>query len=309
MPSALDPAAQSRLAHLHLRARSVVEGVLSGLHRSPHHGQSIEFSEHKEYSPGDEIRHIDWKAYGKFDKYYIKRFEHETNLRAYLVVDASASMGYASGDQSKLSCAATAAAALAMLLVRQQDAVGLCLAQGDKVRFLPPHASPTHVNAIVDLLSEVEPVGGTNLGAIAHVLAERARRRALILVFSDLFDGGADGQRPASEGLQQILQLRALQNEVALFHVLDPAELSFPFEDPTLFLSMEDDRRLEANPEQLRDGYLEEMGRFLARSRELCQERDCDYELLRTDEPVDRGLLRFLSRRDRRQGGAQGFRD
>jgi len=302
MTSLLDPEAMSRIANLKLRARSVVEGVLSGLHKSPHHGQSVEFAEHKEYTPGDDVRHIDWKAFGKFDKYYIKRFEHETNLRAYLVVDASASMGYGSGPLSKLAYASTVCAALSILLVRQQDAVGLCLAHGKDIEFLPPHSSAAHASAIAELLSAAKPAGGTDLGALAHAVAEKARRRALILIFSDLFEGAADSA-DRQEGLRQLLQLRALQNEVALFHVLDPVELTFPFEDPTLFLSMEDDRKIEANPLQLKEGYLEVFGRFLQDTRRLCQERDCDYELLKTDEPLDRGLVRFLSRRERQSGG------
>lgn len=297
MAALLDPEAMARVANLKLRARSVVEGVLSGLHKSPHHGQSVEFAEHKEYTPGDDVRHIDWKAFGKLDKYYIKRFEHETNLRAYLVVDASASMGYASGAQSKLAYASTVCAALSMLLVRQQDAVGLCLAHGKEVEFLPPHSSAAHASAIAELLTTARPAGGTDLGAVAHVVAEKARRRALILVFSDLFEGAADGA-DRQEGLRQLLQLRSLQNEVALFQVLDPAELTFPFEDPTLFLAMEDDRKIETNPLQLKEGYLDVFGRFLRDTRRLCQERDCDYELLRTDEPPEQGLVRFLSRRE-----------
>ena len=273
--------------------------MLSGLHKSPHHGQSVEFAEHKEYTPGDDVRHIDWKAFGKFDKYYIKRFEHETNLRAYLVVDASASMGYGSGPLTKLAYASTVAAALAMLLVRQQDAVGLCLAHGKDVEFLPPHGSAAHASAVAELLGAAKPSGGTDLGAVAHAVAERARRRAMILIFSDLFEGGETARAGPGEGLRQLLQLRSLQNEVAVFQVLDRAELEFPFEDPTLFLSMEDDRRIETNPLQLREGYLETFGQFLQDTRRLCQERDCDYELLRTDESLEQGLVRFLSRRDR----------
>ena len=299
MASLLDPEAMSRIANLKLRARSVVEGVLSGLHKSPHHGQSVEFAEHKEYTPGDDVRHIDWKAFGKFDKYYIKRFEHETNLRAYLVIDASASMGYGSGALTKLAYASTVAAALSILLVRQQDAAGLCLAHGKDVEFLPPHSSAAHASAIAEVLGGAKPSGTTDLGAVAHSVAEKAHRRALILIFSDLFENGVSSGQGSGDGLRQLLQLRSLQNEVAVFHVLDPAELEFPFEDPTLFLAMEDDRRLEANPLQLRDGYLEVFGKFLADTRRLCQERDCDYELLRTDEPLEQGLVRFLSRRDR----------
>jgi uncharacterized protein (DUF58 family) len=298
MPSVLDPEALARIANLHLRARTVVEGVLSGLHKSPHRGQSVEFAEHKEYSPGDDVRHIDWKALGKFDKYYIKRFEHETNLRAYLVVDASASMGFASGPLTKLAYASTVAASLAVLLSRQQDAVGLCVAHGERLEFVPPRSSPAHVSAIAELLSGEKPDGGTDLGSLARALAEKAPRRALLLVFSDLFENGGVG----SEGLRQLLQLRSLRDEIAVFHVLDPAELDFPFEDPTLFLSMEDDRRLETHPLQLRDGYLEAFGRFLEDTRRLCRERDVDYELLRTDEPLDRGIVRFLARREGQTG-------
>jgi uncharacterized protein (DUF58 family) len=293
MPSdLLTPDQLARLSHLHLRAEEVVEGVLSGLHRSPHHGQSVEFSEHKEYSPGDDVRHIDWKAYGKFDKYYLKRFEHETNLRAYLVLDASASMGYGS-SKSKLTQAATAAAALAVLLVRQQDAVGLCVAKGDELEFVPPRSSGGHLGILMEVLARTTPSGTTNLSSIADRVAEKVQRRALILVLSDFFD-------PDPLGLRRILQLRAMRHEVALFQVLDTAELTFPFEDPTLFLSMEDDRRLEVQPLLLREGYLEEINRFLAATRALCEERDCDYELLRTDEPLETGLLRFLSRREKR---------
>ncbi len=295
MDLTLDPEARANLATLRLRVRATMEGVLSGLHRSPHQGQSVEFAEHKEYAPGDEIRHLDWKAYGKLDKYYVKRFEHETNLRAYLVVDASASMAYASAPASKLTHASIAAAALAFLLVRQQDAAGLCLARGDDVRFLPPRASPAHATAILDLLGQTDARGPTRLSSAADLLSEKARRRALVLLFSDLLDGG--------DGLAKFLQLRALGHEVAVFHVLDPAELTFPFEDPTLFLSMEDDRRIEANPLALREGYLEEMGRFLDEARRRCRAAGCDYELLRTDEPPDRALLRFLLRRDRRWTG------
>ena len=301
MPSELlAPEQLSRLSHLHLKAQQVVEGVLSGLHRSPHHGQSVEFSEHKEYAAGDDVRHIDWKAYGKFDKYYLKRFEHETNLRAHLVVDASASMAYGS-PTSKLTHAATAAAALAVLLIRQQDAAGLCVARGDELEFVPPRSSPGHLGTLLEVLSRATAGGATHLGTVAQRLAEKVQRRALILVFSDFFD-------PDPAGLLQLVQLRAMHHEVALFQVLDAAELTFPFEDPTLFLSMEDDRRLETQPLLLREGYLEEMSAFLAATRALCQERDCDYELLRTDEPLEAGLLRFLSRREKRGAADSSLR-
>jgi uncharacterized protein (DUF58 family) len=293
---AQDASAYARLARLRLRTRVLVEGVLSGLHRSPHHGQSVEFSEHKEYTPGDDVRQIDWKAYGKFDRYYIKRFEHETNLRAYLVLDASASMGYGE-PESKWSVAVAMASALASVLAGQQDAVGLAIAQRGDVSFVPARSTPGHLNALMERLAEVQPGGPTDLGNVANALAEKIRRRSLIVLFSDFFDDNP-------EGLRRLLVLRAQQNDVALFHLLDRTEVAFPFEDPTLFLSMEDDRRLEANPRELRKGYLEELAGFLEGTQRLSRERDCDYQLVATDESIEAALVQFLARRDRRGLGA-----
>jgi uncharacterized protein (DUF58 family) len=255
----------------------------------------VEFSEHKEYTPGDDVRQIDWKAYGRFDRYYIKRFEHETNLRAYLVLDASASMAY--GDpESKWAVATAIASALASLLASQQDAVGLAIAQQGEVSVLPAHSSPGYLNAIMERLSEVNPSGPTDLGRLADILAEKIRRRSLVVLISDLFD-----QNP--EGLRRLLVLRAQQNDLCLFHLLDRTEIAFPFEDPTLFLSMEDDRRLETNPRELRKGYLEELEGFLDETRRISRERDCDYQLVVTDESIESALIDFLSRRDRRGPG------
>ena len=279
-----------KLAGVKLRARAVVEGVLSGLHKSPHHGQSVEFAEHKEYAPGDELRHLDWKAYGKFDKYYIKRFEHETNLRAYMVLDGSASMAYGSGPLTKLDVAKALAGALSYLLVRQQDAAGLAMVSGQGFADVPPRSAAGHLTTLFDSLESLEAKGTTDLFGAADHLAEKVSRRSLIVVFSDLFD-----DRP--EALRRILSLRARKNDVAVFHLVDPAELDFPFDDPTLFLSMEDERRVEVNPREIKESYLEEFGTFLTDVRRTCAEADVDYELVRTDEPLDAVLLRFLARR------------
>ena len=186
--SVLDAATLSRLSGVKLRARALMEGVLSGLHKSPHHGQSIEFSEHKEYAPGDELRHLDWKAFGKFDRYYIKRFEHETNLRALLVVDASGSMAYGSGPMTKLEVARTLAGALGYLLVRQQDAAGLAVLHGERIATLPPRAAAHHVNALLEELEKVEAQGETDLARAAQHCAQKLERRALICFFLDFFD-------------------------------------------------------------------------------------------------------------------------
>jgi uncharacterized protein (DUF58 family) len=290
----LDAQTLAKLAGVKLRARAVMEGVLSGLHKSPHQGQSVEFSEHKEYAPGDELRHLDWKAYGKFDKFYVKRFEHETNLRAFLVVDASGSMGYRSTTLSKLEVAEVLAGALAYLLVRQQDAAGLTLFAQGATFDLPPRAAAGHLSTLLDSLEKVVPKGQTDLLAAADHLAEKAPRRGWVAVFSDLFD-------ERQEALKRVLQLRARGHDVSLFHLIDRAELTFPFDDPTLFLSMEDEQRIEVNPREIKQSYLEEFAGFLERTRQACADADVDYERVVTDERLDAVLLRYLGRRMRRR--------
>ena len=292
--SLLDPEVLAKLATLRLRVRAVAEGVLNGLHKSPHHGQSVEFAEHKEYAPGDEIRHIDWKAYGKFDKYYVKRFEQETNLRAWMLVDASGSMGYR-GDElrlSKLEYASALAGTLAYLLVRQQDAAGLAVFAGSVTRAVPPRAEPSHVNAILETLQGVRAGGETRLASAVDLLVERAHRRSGVFVFSDLMD--AD-----ERVLRLVAELRRRKHEVTVFHVLDPAEIEFPFEEPTLFLSMEDSRSVEARGRDVRKGYLEVLERWLEETRRVCAEADLEYVLARTDRPLDEVLVPFLARRER----------
>jgi len=290
----LDPAVLAKLGGLKLRVRAITEGVLTGLHRSPHHGQSVEFAEHREYAPGDELRHLDWKAYGKFDRYYIKRYEQETNLRAHLVVDASGSMGFRGAEDrlTKLEYASALAASMAWLLVRQQDAVGLLVASNKVLRTIPPRAAASHVSNIVDALEQASPAGETRLGAALDWLVENSRRRAVVAIFSDLLDADPDV-------MKRIAQLAKRRHEVTLFHVLDPAELEFPYDDPTLFTSMEDGRAVEATGRDVRRGYLEELNRWLADVRRAAAEADVDYALCRTDAPLDEVLLPFIARRAR----------
>jgi uncharacterized protein (DUF58 family) len=290
----LDPEVLARLAGLRLRVRATAEGVLSGLHRSRHHGQSVEFSEHKEYAPGDELRHVDWKAWGKFDKYYVKRFEQETNLRAWLVVDASGSMGYRGneGRLTKLGYACTLAGTLAHLLVRQQDAAGLAVFAGKVTSALSPRAEPSQVNAILETLEALEAGGETRLEAAVELLAERARRRSAVMVFSDLLDRD-------EQVLRMVASLKARRHEVTVFHLLDPAEIDFPFDDPTLFVSMEDARTVEARGRDVRRGYLELLGRWMENLRRTCGESDVEYVLVRTDQPLDEVLIPFMARRER----------
>lgn len=286
----LDAATLSRIAGLKFRARAVVEGVLSGLHKSPHQGQSVEFAEHKEYAPGDEIRHLDWKAYGKFDKYYVKRFEHETNLRAVMVVDTSGSMGFGTSGLSKLDVGRVLAATLAHLLLRQQDAAGVALVAQGRFAEIPPRAAAGHLSVLLDALEGAEAKGATDLAMTADTLAEKLPRRSLVCVFSDFLDERQDA-------LKRVLALRSRKHDVAVFHLVDKAELEFPYEDPTLFLSLEDERRVEVNPREIRESYLEQFHAFLDATRDACRAADCDYERVQLDRPLDEYLLRFIGRR------------
>lgn len=314
----LDPKTLSRLATLQLRARRVVEGVLTGLHRSPHQGQAVEFAEHKEYAPGDEIKHLDWRVYARADKYYVKKFELETNLRAWVVLDASASMGYGRAGVTKLEYARMLAASLAYLLTRQQDLAGLVVAGGPDSepaaaaellrpvslpdtegrlpesirRYVPPGASAMHFAGLVDALEKTEAAGVASLSAAVDFVAEKAKRRAAVLVLSDLFD-------PDPRALSSLSLLRSRRCEVSVFHLLDRDELEFPFEDPTEFLSLEGPLKVEANPRAIREGYLEEMQAFIDDARRQLRHADVDYSLVPTDEPLDRVLLTWLSSRQR----------
>ena len=290
--SLLDPRVLARVGPLQLKARQVVEGVLSGLHKSPHHGQSIEFAEHKEYSPGDEIRHIDWKAYGKFDKYYVKQFEHETNLRAWIVIDASRSMAYGSEGVPKLEYAKVLGASLAYLLVQQGDAVGVLVYGAGTRSFLPVRSSGGHLHEVLSTLESIKAEGPTDLGAALDFLAERSPRRAMVLLLTDLLD-------PEAQPVAQIRRLRARRHDVSVFHLMDRAELEFPFEDPTLFLGMEDERQLPVHPLEIRVSYLNVVGSFLEETRASLTESDIDYRHTVTDTPYDRVLIDFLGRRSR----------
>jgi uncharacterized protein (DUF58 family) len=303
---ALDPKLLARLGPLQVRARKVMEGVLTGLHQSPQHGQSVEFAEHKEYAPGDEIRHIDWRAYAKLDRYYVKRFEMETNLRALLVVDASGSMAYGRGPLSKLSYASICAGALAVLLARQGDQVGLVVAGSappgttEKLphgvrSFLPFAASAEHVQELLRRLEGSLGEGPTDLSFALDFAAEKAGRRALVVVLSDLFDA-------SERSVPALKRLRGRRHDVLVLHTLDREELDFPFDDPTRFQSMEDERQVDAQPRQIRESYLAELRRFLDETRRALSSADVEYELLATDLPPDRELLKVLRRRE--GGGA-----
>jgi uncharacterized protein (DUF58 family) len=288
----LDAHTLADIGSLTLRARVVAESALAGIHRSRHHGTSVEFAEHKEYSPGDNIRHLDWRAFARFDRDYIKRFEDEANLRALTVVDSSGSMGYPEGKDrlTKLEYATTCAGALAYVLARQGDAAGVAtFAEKLDIR-VPSRARRGHLQEILSVLDTLEPKGPTQIARALDTLSEGLTRRTIIVVLSDLLDGGP-------EALSAMARLRARRHDVVLFHVLDPDELDFPFEDSTLFESMEDDRRVAIDARAIRNAYLEEVARFVERTESTCRSGRVEYVRARTDEPPGKLVAAFLSRR------------
>ncbi|RUL88975.1 DUF58 domain-containing protein [Tautonia sociabilis] len=295
--AALDPTALTRFGRLELLSRLVVEGVMSGLHRSPFKGFSVEFAEHRPYGPGDEIRHIDWRAFGKTDRYFVREFEEETNLQAYLVLDTSGSMGFAGRTVSKLELARRLAAALAYLMIRQRDAVGLVTFDGELRSMLPARSAPGHFAVLCSAMERARAGGKAPLHRVLHALADRIRRRGLIVILSDGFDD--------LDALSQSLRhLRHRHHEVLFFHILAPEEEAFDFPGPTRFLDLEaDGHRLRVDPNAVRAVYRQRFDAHRRLLRERLLGMDADYQLASTAEPPDRILLDYLARRTRRSGG------
>ena len=290
----VDPATLARIASLELRARAVVEGVISGMHRSPHHGYSVEFAQHRDYSPGDEIRHIDWKVFGRSDRLYVKQFEEETNLKAYLVLDCSSSMNYKSGALSKLDYGCIICAALSSLMLRQRDSVGLATFNSGIQTFLPAAGTPSHLREMLKRLETVETLPRTSTGATFHDLAERVKRRSLIIIIGDLFDNPQD----VMNGLQHF---RHRKHDVIVFHTLDRDEMTFPFKETVVFEGMEEEGQLPAEPNSLRKEYLKLFEAYVASLKRGCRELDMDYVAVPTDQAPDAALAQYLSVRMKTQ--------
>ncbi|MCF6157669.1 MAG: DUF58 domain-containing protein [wastewater metagenome] len=286
-----DPVILSKIANMELRARLIVDGALSGIHKSPFRGSSIEFLEHKEYTPGDEIKHIDWKVHARTDKYYIKQFEEETNLKCYIFLDASGSMGYKSTGVSKFEYASTLAASLAYLLLKQSDLVGLISFTDTVLQYIPPRSRITHLHFLLNALTGLKTSGKSNISGVLGEFIEKIGRRSLVIIMSDFFDD-------IEKILQQLKYFQFKKNEIILFHTLDPYELTFPFETITFFESIEDERRILAEPKSIKERYLSEMNRFLEKFRQTCFENQIDYLLIDTSTPLDQALIKFLSRRE-----------
>jgi uncharacterized protein (DUF58 family) len=290
----LDPQVVSRLGRLDLKARLMVEGFISGLHKSPFHGFSVEFIEHRQYMPGDPLRSVDWKVYAKSDRFYVKQYEDETNLRAHLVVDHSASMDWASkpGGTTKLEYARSLAAALAYLMLHQQDAVGL-LTFAEKIEtFVPARARRSHLEVVLRELDRMKPGGRTALAASLHHLAERIRRRGLVVLFSDLMAS-------PDEVLSGLAHFRHRQHEVLVFHVLDPAERAFDFHEPATFVDRETGEEVALEPWEVRGTYRDRMTAWLDRYRTECRRAQVDYVALDTATPYDEALFAYLEKRRR----------
>jgi uncharacterized protein (DUF58 family) len=287
--SYFDPLVLARLSNLYLKARWVVEGIMSGIHRSRSKGFSIEFEEHREYSPGDEIRRIDWKALGKFDKYFIKETEDETNLRAYLLLDTSASMDYASNGISKFDYGCILTASLAYVILQQQDAAGLVTFSDRVEAFIPPRARRGYLTEILHALEGRKPSGETNVGKILEEIAGKIKRRGLIILVSDLLD-------EPEEILKGLRLFRFKGNDVIVFHLLDAAELDLPFDGNILFEDMEETSlRVTADPQAIRKIYRKVVEEFVDRLRKDCREYSMDYQLLSTSTPLDQALVSYLS--------------
>lgn len=292
----IDPRVLAEIGSLTFRARIVADSVNAGTHRSRNHGSSVVFAEHKEYSPGDNLRQLDWRAFARSDRDYIKRFENESNVGGLVVIDTSGSMGYperskAAARLTKLEYATTCAGALAYVLARQGDAIGVgTFASRLDIR-VPARARRGHLQEILGTLEALKPGGPSMLRHALGAIAEGMPRRMVIMVFSDLLDGGL-------EALEAIKRLRARQHDVILFHVLDSDELDFPFEDSTLFVGMEDARQVNIDARAIRKAYLEEVGRFTERAEQSCRSARVEYLLARTDVSPSQLLGRFLARRN-----------
>lgn len=291
----LDPRVLDKVARLELRARLVVEGFVTGMHKSPYRGFSVEFAQHREYVPGDDLRHLDWKIFGKSDRFVIKQYEEETNLRAHLFLDQSESMNYAhDGGMSKFDYSATACASLAFMIQQQADAVGLTLFDETIAKQVPPSNTRQSLGHLFGALEASKArEQKTKIGGVLHELAGQLRQRGMVMIFSDLFDEPKDV-------LQGLREIRSRGHDIVVFHVMDPDELDFPFERMTMFEGMEQLPELLCDPKSLRDAYLNEVTGFAEEIRKGCHAQRIDYVRVDTKNPLDVVLTSYLSARTAR---------
>ncbi len=290
MTTYLQPDVISRAQALGLKARLIVEGLRVGDHKSPYRGFSVEFVQHREYVPGDDIRHIDWKSYGRSERYTIKQYEQETNFAGHLLIDASRSMLYGKGELNKLDYAKTLAACLAYLIIHQRDSASLFVFDAGWRTQLPPSGQPGHMQTILQTLESVEPAEKTAIGPLLHDLAQQVRRRGLVFLISDCFD-------PPDSILEGLRHLRFEGHEVTVFHVLHPDELQFPFEGMVKFDGMEDRLHLLTRPRLIRPAYMRALKKYMEELQQGCERNRCDYVLMNTARPLKESLTAYLARR------------
>lgn len=291
----LNPQTLAELQSLDLKARMIVEGYVSGMHKSPYHGFSIEFAEHREYVPGDDLRYVDWKVFGKHDRYYLKQFEEETNFSCQILLDTSESMQYQSEHAalSKLEYGKCVAAALAYLIIKQQDAVGLSTFHTELTRFLGASSHPAHFQEFIAVLDQAESAGDTSLGRIFHGVAERVRKRGLVIIISDFFD-------ELDELALGLKHFKYRGHDVSLMQLVDPAEQDFPFDDPTLFRGLEHFPDEMADPRAIRRAYQQEFEQFRWNLERTARDMRMEYRFLRTDDNLGEALAFFLTSRMQR---------
>ena len=288
----LDPLIVAKIDNMALRARLVVEGYLIGQHKSPYHGFSVEFAEHRAYGSGDEIRHIDWKLYGKTDRYYVKRYEEETNLRSYILLDTSQSMTYGSGAITKLEYGSYLSAALTHLMLNQRDAMGLVLFDEKIRKFIPPRAAPSHANIIMGALDKIQSANDTQIRPTLDYMAERIKKRGLVILISDLLDDPA-------QVLMGLNHFRHNKQEMIVFHLLDRQELEFQFGNRTKFRDLETDETITTEPWHIRSAYQELIEIQQRKYRLGCRNQRIDYVPLFTDQPLDLALNEYLNKRQK----------
>lgn len=286
----LNPQIIAKIGNWEMKARLVVEGFIAGLHASPNLGFNVEFAEHRQYNPGDEIRYIDWKAFAKSEKLYIKQFEEETNLRSWLMLDASASMGYGSNGMSKLEYACHIAAALTYIMLNQRDAVGLVTFSEQVDAYIPARAQLNHFHVLIEQMAKLQPHGETRTGKALGDIAGRVQRRGLVIILSDLFD---DPQLISTA----LKFFRHKKHEVIVFHILDKDEATFPFDMPLMLRDMEDDSELAVDPQNLREAYLQQLNDHIAYIKRTCVEGNIDYVPIETTQPFDKALVAYLGKR------------
>ncbi|MBG88877.1 MAG: DUF58 domain-containing protein [Verrucomicrobiales bacterium] len=284
----LDPDAISSAEALGLHARQIVEGYIAGEHKSPYHGFAIEFAQHREYSAGDDIRHLDWKVLGRTERYYIKQYEQETNYVGHILLDGSESMKYGSGKATKFAYGKMLAACLSYTILRQRDAVALNIFDTRARQYLPRSNNHTMIQKVLGTLAAQEPLGHTNIAAILHDMARQIQRRGIVFVISDLFDD----EQTVMDGIQH---LRFGGNEVVVFHVLDPAEIEFKFEGLVEFEGLEDIPTIKTRPQEIRKSYLAEFNAFCDRIREGCERNQCHYLRVNTGQPFSEVLSGYLA--------------